>query len=221
MAQFFPPQSTTGDRHLLILEQAAQAFIKAEIKRPTSQQMVEALVKTEQAAKANRVSLPIDSLLGTWRLCFTADKASRQRSGTVEGKGRYVPRWIKAHLTFSQPSEPFDLIEPASDSLPQSQPLAIANQLQLGALLLRLTGPASYLGRKNLLAFDLTQMDIQVFGVTLYSGGVPGRRSSQKPVAQQSIGKLPFFAFITATEGFIAARGRGGGLALWVCDRQS
>jgi len=32
----------------------------------------------------------------------------------------------------------------------------------------------------------------------------------------QPIAKLPFFAFFLVTEDFIAARGRGGGLALWV-----
>ncbi|MEY3298237.1 MAG: hypothetical protein RLZZ597_1497, partial [Cyanobacteriota bacterium] len=30
------------------------------------------------------------------------------------------------------------------------------------------------------------------------------------------IAKLPFFAFFAATDQYLAARGRGGGLALWV-----
>ena len=32
------------------------------------------------------------------------------------------------------------------------------------------------------------------------------------------IAKLPFFAFFLITENLIAARGRGGGLALWIKD---
>lgn len=209
------------------LSQAAQSLVQSEVQRPNSQAVVEALVKTEQDIKTARTSLPIEALLGSWRLCFTANKKSRLRSGTIEGRGRYIPGLIKAHLIFSQPGEKSES-DPSQGQTeaPQAEkespftPLAIANQLQLGVFTVRLTGPAKYLERKNLLAFDFTQMHIRLFGLTLYHGGFPGRRSSHESFAEQAIAKLPFFAFIAATDSFIAARGRGGGLALWVCDQQ-
>ncbi|MBE9256152.1 hypothetical protein IQ228_01760, partial [Dolichospermum sp. LEGE 00246] len=37
-----------------------------------------------------------------------------------------------------------------------------------------------------------------------------------KDFNEQPIAKLAFFAFFLVTEDMIAARGRGGGLALWI-----
>jgi len=38
----------------------------------------------------------------------------------------------------------------------------IGNQIQFGSLLFKLTGPAQYLGKKNLLAFDFTHMQLSM-----------------------------------------------------------
>ncbi|BAY27539.1 hypothetical protein NIES2100_73640 [Calothrix sp. NIES-2100] len=43
------------------------------------------------------------------------------------------------------------------------------------------------------------------------SGKVPSGDFYNQPIA-----KLPFFAFFVITKDFIAARGRGSGLALWI-----
>ncbi|MBC7969071.1 MAG: hypothetical protein H7Z11_02865, partial [Verrucomicrobia bacterium] len=91
----------------------------------------------------------------------------------------------------------------------------IGNQVAVGPVLLRFTGPAHYLGRKNLLAFDFTHLQLGVISKTVYSGTVPGRKTRQD-FYSQTVGTLPFFAFFLVTPDFIAARGRGGGLALWV-----
>lgn len=221
------------------LKQAVQALVQPEVQRPDAPAVVEALVKTEQEMKALRTKLPLESLLGSWRLCFTANKKSRLRSGIIEGRGQYIPGFIKAHLMFSPlpessaPPESSVLAEPSdsegiqdpppgedSTKVPDLPRLAIANQLQLGAFVLRLTGPAKYLKRKNLLAFDFTQMEIRLFGRRLYSGAFPGRRSEPESFDNQPIAKLPFFTFIVTTDQVLSARGRGGGLALWACDRE-
>ncbi len=59
-------------------------------------------------------------------------------------------------------------------------------------------------------------MQLSLFGRAIYSGGFRGGKSGAVNFSTQSIAKLPFFAFFLVSEGFIAARGRGGGLALWV-----
>lgn len=91
--------------------------------------------------------------------------------------------------------------------------LEISNQTQFGSLVFKLTGPAQYSGQKNLLAFDFTYIQLWLFGRTIYNGEFRGGFAQMPNFYQQSITKLPFFAFFLVAEGFIAARGRGGGLA--------
>ncbi len=50
-----------------------------------------------------------------------------------------------------------------------------------------------------------------VYNQPIRSGKVESEDFYNQPIA-----KLPFFAFFLVTENFIAARGRGGGLAIWV-----
>ncbi|UBF26382.1 hypothetical protein K9N68_33610 [Kovacikia minuta CCNUW1] len=173
--------------------------------RPTSTALVNALVQAEKIAKQQRLRYPFESLQGRWRLCFTANRKAHERSGTVLGKGWYVPKLAPAHISFSQ-----------NQSLERSDRGEISNQLQLGSFLLRFTGPCRYLGKKNLLCFDFTQIQIRLLGRTLYQGNFRGGNAQTQEFYPQSVGKLPFFAFFLITEDFIAARGRGGGLALWV-----
>jgi hypothetical protein len=58
-------------------------------------------------------------------------------------------------------------------------------------------------------------LTLKVAGQQVYTGAVPSSRANQN-FRDISIGRLPFFAFFAVTPTFIAARGRGGGLAIWV-----
>jgi hypothetical protein len=175
--------------------------------RPTPEALVDALLHAEKAAKQQRQSYPWESLLGHWRLCFTTPRKVYLRQGTASGKaGFYAPQLAPAQISFSIPAF----------SPEQQLDIEIGNQVQLGPLLFRLTGPARYLSRKNLLAFDFTQMQLSLFGRTVYRGAFPRRKAKAKDFYNQPIAGLPFFAFFLITEDLIAARGRGGGLALWV-----
>ncbi|MBD2328175.1 hypothetical protein H6G21_14920 [Alkalinema sp. FACHB-956] len=197
--------------------------------RPATQAVVEALLQAEKETQQTRMLYPITDLVGKWRLCFaTGTKRVRRRAGIVLGPGFYLPQWVPAYLEFAPVSQALQsgtapeptpelispaLISPANANLGQN--LTIANQLQVGLVTLRLTGPARYLGKKNLLAFDFLHLQVQVLGKTLYDGKFPAPQRA-KPFEQLPIGQLPFFAFFTVTDRYIAARGRGGGLALWV-----
>ncbi|MBV8884597.1 MAG: hypothetical protein JO235_11460 [Chroococcidiopsidaceae cyanobacterium CP_BM_RX_35] len=190
-------------------------------RRPSAKAVIAALLQAEKAAKQQRLTYPFDLLLGSWRLCFVSGtRKARHRSGIVLGNGFYVPRVASAQISFYRQSQ-------AESGLGNGE---ISNQIQFGPLLFQLTGPAQYLGKKNLLAFDFTQMRLCLFGQTIYKGGFRGGKAKTEDFAQQSIAKLPFFAFFLVTQGFaggsssdfleqaqnfIAARGRGGGLALW------
>ena len=85
-----------------------------------------------------------------------------------------------------------------------------------GGILFKLTGPIKYLGKKNLLAFDFIKMQISLFDWMFVNKNISTNKDEIKDFNEQPIAKLAFFAFFLVTEDMIAARGRGGGLALWI-----
>lgn len=197
--------STTTPEFLSILSQATVAYRGQGGKRPTSEILVNALLQAEKVAKQQRLTYSFESLLGKWRLCFaTGTKKVRERGGIVLGKGLYVPHLTAIHISFSAALE---------QNLDRGE---IVNQVKLGAALLKLTGPAKYLDKKNLLAFDFTHTLLTLFGRAVYDQPIRSGKIPKGDFYNQPIGKLPFFAFFLVTEDFIAARGRGGGLALWI-----
>ena len=192
---------------MLTLNQVVQG-LRQGIDRPPAATVVAALVQAEKAAKQQRSSYGLESLLGEWRLCFIANQKARQQGNAVVGKGRYVPKLVSAQISFCAPKTEGTV-----------GAATIGNQVQFGLLALKLTGPAQYPGKKNLLAFDFTQMQLSLAGRSLYQGKIRGGKvqaGEAAEFAERPISKLPFFAFFLVTEDLIAARGRGGGLALWV-----
>ncbi|MDF5733994.1 MAG: hypothetical protein PUP92_40000 [Rhizonema sp. PD38] len=191
-----------------ILARAAVAYREPRQERPSADMVVDALLSAEKATKQQRLEYPFQSLLGKWRLCFvTGTRQVKKRGGIMLGKGFYLPKFAKAHILFSPSIQ-------ALDSMPTQG--EIGNQVQLGSVSLKLLGPAQYLGKKNLLAFDFTNMQISLFGRVIYTGQIRGGKVQELDFDNKPIAKLPFFAFFLVTEDFIAARGRGGGLALWI-----
>ncbi|MEM0981964.1 MAG: hypothetical protein AAGH78_17045 [Cyanobacteria bacterium P01_H01_bin.58] len=193
---------TCPEAEALVAEVVA-AFQKSAGPRPSTTAVTAALLAVEKAAKETRQAIAPASLCGTWRLCFSAGKKARYHAGQPTGNGFYVPKIAIAQITFAQ-----DLAEPHH--------LTVANELRIGPLHLRFTGPARYPGKKNLLVFDFTHLAIRCFGLRLYQGAVAAKKYQEQSFEETAIAKLPFFAFFAATDTYIAARGRGGGLAIWV-----
>lgn len=190
-----------------VLEQAAGAITTNSTSRPFPDSLVEALLQAEKTAKKRKVHYSFEQLIGTWRLCFvTGTKKTRQKAGIVLGAGRYIPQWVKIQLSyFAGP------ITQQQDS----ETGVVENSVELGALKLTLTGPTKFLPLKNILAFDFTRMTVQMFGVKLYTGYIRGGEAREQQFERESIGKQAFFAYFVVEDQVIAARGRGGGLALW------
>jgi hypothetical protein len=197
--------STATPDFVNILSQAAAAYRGQGGVRPTAEVVVNTLLQAEKATKQQRLNYSYESLLGEWRLCFaTGTKKVRQRGGIILGKGLYVPKLVAIYISFSAALEQ------------GSGRGEIGNQVKLGSVVLKLTGPAQYLGKKNLLAFDFTHMLLSLFGRVVYNRQIRSGKVQSEDFYNQPIAKLPFFAFFIVTEDFIAARGRGGGLALWI-----
>ncbi|MCP6761482.1 MAG: hypothetical protein NHB32_22705 [Fischerella sp. CENA71] len=199
-------RSPTSADFATVLEQAVSAYRKKAGDRPKATAVVNALLQAEKAAKYQKIQYPFTSLLGQWRLYFTTGTRKLKKRGGIElGRGFYLPKLASAHICFAAT----DITDGKGE---------IGNQVQLGPLLLKLTGPAKYLGKKNLLAFDFTQMHISLFGRVVYKQQIRGGKSQTEDFYNQTIAKLAFFSFFLITEDLIAARGRGGGLAIWIRD---
>ncbi|MEH2107878.1 hypothetical protein [Nostoc sp.] len=197
--------STATFDFVAVLSQAAAAYQGQRGTRPSAEILLTALLQAEKAAKQQRLTYPFESLLGKWQLCFvTGTKKVREGGGIILGKGLYVPKFIGIHVSFNATSEE------------DSGRGEIGNQVKFSSVLLKLTGPVQYLGKKNLLAFDFNYMVISLFDRAIYNRAIRSGKLQTEDFYNQPIAKLPFFAFFLVTEDFIAARGRGGGLAFWI-----
>lgn len=200
----FMTTDTSPDRPTVAqtLDQAVQAFRTGQGSRPGAIAMVEALLQAEATAKREHITYPFSALEGQWRLCFTTGVQKRKGGGIRLTRGFYMPGFTPAYISFY----------PEGDTLFGE----IQNQISLAGISLKLTGPCRYPSKKNLLVFDFTKMEVRVGDRPLYQGGIRGGAAKAQEFPEKPVAKLPFFAFFRVTENYIAARGRGGGLAVWI-----
>ncbi|NJK74108.1 MAG: hypothetical protein HC786_19085 [Richelia sp. CSU_2_1] len=190
--------------NISILDRAAKSHPK-----PSPNAVVAALLAAEKNAKKSKIRYSFPQLIGTWRLCFiTGTKKTRQKAGIVLGTGRYIPEWVaKIQIAFS----PADTVTEAAAN---SDTGNVKNSVTVGAIELTLSGPTKFLPN-NILAFDFTRITVKVLGKTVYQGLIRGGEAREKEFFSLSVGKQAFFAYFLIENEIIAARGRGGGLALW------
>lgn len=184
-----------------VLSQAANGFRDSTIDRPDAEVVVEALLQAEKSARLYPQEFSFDQLIGQWRLCFATGTRKLRQGGIKLKKGYYLPKIGKAQISF------------AKDETGAEK---IGNLAQLGQLQLKFSGLARYQAKKNLLAFEFTRFQICWGKTVLRSSLIRGGVEKEKAFGETSVAKLPFFAFFLIHDDFIAARGRGGGLAIWV-----
>jgi hypothetical protein len=166
--------------------------------------IVAKLLTAEKEAKKKKISFSFAQLIGTWRLCFiTGTKKTRKRAGIILGAGKYLPQFLKITLTY----------QTTEDEQPNRG--RVENCVDLKLIKLSLTGPVKFLTPQNILAFDFTRMQLKLFGLTLYDGYIRSGAEKEANFATESIKKQAFFTYFYLQPSVIAARGRGGGLALW------
>lgn len=190
--------------HQSMIEAAIQETQSA---RPKPETVVSALVNLERVGKKATSVASYQQLMGKWRLCFiTGTKKTRQRAGVMLGAGRYLPSWLKIHLSY---------VENSDFTLTGAEPGRVENSVSVAGLTFTLSGPTKFLPKQKLLAFDFTHITLQVSGKAIYSGNIRGGQSSRDRFYQEPIKKQAFFRYFLLEENYIAARGRGGGLAVW------
>ena len=196
----------------IILQQAASYF-SDRANLPPASEVVNALLEAEKIAKKEKISYSWENLIGNWRLCFvTGTKKTRKKAGIVLGAGRYVPRLVKIYLNYL----------PGKES--SGNQGTVENCVTVGGLQLSLTGPVKFIAPKNILAFDFISMKVKLFGITLYNSYIRGGKTKETSFYTDKISQQAFFSYFYLTDSevsakpkhcAIAARGRGGGLALW------
>lgn len=189
--------------NISILEQAANSNSK-----PSSNEVVIALLAAEKNAKKTKTRYSFEQLIGNWQLCFiTGTKKTRKKAGIVLGAGRYIPQWIaKISIAYSA--------ESLAEGEANSEVGRVENSVKVGTMEMTLSGSTKFLPN-NILAFDFTRITVKVLGKTVYQGFIRGGEARETEFFSLSVGKQAFFAYFMVEDGIIAARGRGGGLALW------
>ena len=171
---------------------------------PQASQLVADLLELEKNAKKTRTNYSFANLIGCWSLRFvTGTKKARTRAGVVLGAGRYIPKFIKIQLTYED-----------SSGLSANSG-RVKNTVKIAFIELALTGPAKFLPKKNIVAFDFTTMKIAAWGFKLYDGYIKNGLEKEAEFDRQALKEQAFFTYFSIQENAIAARGRGGGLALW------
>lgn len=187
-----------------MLERAAHILNSKSVK-PPALEVVEALLTSEQVARKEKLQYSLQELIGTWRLCFiTGTRRIGRKTGSFLKQGRYIPQFIKIELTYTQ-----------TKSLSIDTVGTIENNINLGVFKLTLTGPVKFLAPKNILVFDFTELKVNCLGIKLYDGYIRNGEAKETEFYTAKISKQAFFVYFLVTKTAIAARGKGGGLALW------
>jgi hypothetical protein len=150
------------------------------------------LLALERQVRRRGSGLEAPQLLGCWRLDQVWPKGS-PRPSAFSGS---LLRAVQARLEITAPE--------AGAGGPGE--LALSNAITLGPVELRFSGLGRLQGSRPLLQFSFQRLQLSLGGRVLLQRTLP------EPAPQ----RLPFFALIARdASGWLAARGRGGGLALW------
>jgi hypothetical protein len=154
---------------------------------------IEAALSLERNVRHAGSGIEAAALMGRWRpLRLWSSGASGPNPAQVQ-----VLRWLRAEL----------LIAPAEQH--SEAELELSNSIAVGSISLRFTGPGWLQGRRPLLMFCFERLTLSLGQLRVLQLALPA------PEPKRS----PFFALIAcSSDGFLLARGRGGGLALWQRD---
>ena len=145
------------------------------------------LLTRERQVRHQGSGINADNLIGCWQLQTIWPKGQSD-ANTLSG---WLLRSLGACLEIS---------------LDDDKQLRLRNAVNLGALTLQFGGPGELAGGRPLLSFHFEQVKLTLGTITLLERSLPAPAAKRKP----------FFALIHRdAAGWLAARGRGGGLALW------
>ncbi len=191
----------------------AVRYLKGKGKAPDTSEVIDALLQAEKARKHNKQHYDYEQLIGRWRLGFVSGTRKMQpRPGATDvttlGKGRFIPRFVRIAIAY----------EPLLKENSEDNQGRVTNSVTCGPIKLRLGGPTQFWQKTNSLGFDFTALKVNLGPWSAYSGGLRGGPDRDATFKEQTLKDQAFFTFFLVEPDYIAARGKGGGLALWVRD---
>ena len=144
----------------------------------------------EKAVRLTGTGLKSNDLLGCWYLQTVWSKGDQKANPFSS----WMLRSLEARL------------EIEADLEDNSSELGLYNAVNFGPLELKFQGPGLLKGKRPLLIFHFDSLTLRIGGIVLL----------KKALTAPDQKRTPFFALIERNpDGWMAARGRGGGLALW------
>ncbi len=154
---------------------------------------IEELLRLEGLAQKSGSGIEFDSLIGIWRFLYVWQQETDDENTLASS----LLRLFSANLELRSNQEDQECVK-----------FDIINSIQFGALQIRFVGLGDLTGRRPLLLFYFERIELKLGGRLLLS------RTLDIPDEKQR----PFFSLIgmESTGRWLAARGKGGGLALWL-----
>ncbi len=150
------------------------------------------LLELEKLARKDGSGIELGSLIGLWRFLFVWKNGEEK----IDSISSSLLKFFSASLELK--------------NIKLSEKFCISSSIQFGALSLRFMGSGYLQGSQPLLMFYFERIEL-VFGTSILF-------SRDLVIPKEN--NFPFFALISMDENkkCLAARGRGGGLAVWIRD---
>ena len=154
------------------------------------------LKELEKNARVEGSGIEFESLLGRWKF----KSVWKQGSDTEDSISSTLLNVLSASLELSKDTQN-----------PEEEKFTIANAIKFGLLTLRFSGYANLERKQPLLPFSFDCIQIKIASLTIFRSALPAPYQN----------KRPFFALIAIDPNgkWLSARGKGGGLALWVNNK--
>jgi len=151
------------------------------------------LKELEKTSRAEGSGIEFDSLLGQWKF----NSVWKQGSDTEDTISSTLLQVLSASLELRKDTKN-----------PEEEKFTIANAIKFGLLNLRFSGYANLERKQPLLPFSFDCIHITIASFTVFKRSLPAMEQKNRP----------FFALIAIDPNgkWLSARGKGGGLALWV-----
>ena len=150
------------------------------------------LKRLEKNSQKNGSGIVYEELLGIWKFQYVWGKESDE----IKNVSSSILQVLSAKLELKKKSEENKLN------------FEIKNSINLGLLNIIFTGNAELKGLRPLLTFYFEELKINISNFSIF------KMELKKPKDK----KMPFFSLIgiSTKDKWMCARGRGGGLAIWV-----
>ena len=147
----------------------------------------------ETISKKDGSGIRNEDLIGTWKFNSVWKKGSEE----IDNMSSSILQVLSANLELKKKNSRNNINE-----------LNIINSIRFGILSVIFCGQASLKGNRPLLSFFFDNLKISIGNFTLVN----------KPLKKPEEKLMPFFSLIALNKenNWMCARGRGGGLAIWI-----